>query len=86
MDKKNDKDSLLEKKDLMTTASVTDPLKRDLLILPVNLNFGKIRCGVEYEQVVRVKNEDPLPQRVNIRQPKKPFIIVKQAELGAVIL
>ena len=85
MDKKNDKEALLEKKDLMTTASVTDPLKRDLLVNPVNVDFGPIKCGVEYEKIVRIKNEDPLPQRVNIRQPKKPFIIVKQAELGAVI-
>lgn len=84
LDKKNNRESLLEKKDLMTTASVTDPLKRDLLILPVSLNFGRVKKGGYYERIIRVKNEDPLPQRINIKQSKKTFIIAKQLDLGAV--
>ncbi len=85
LDKKNTKEMLLERKDLMTTASVTDPLKRDLLIIPVNCDFGRIKWGLEYERVIRVKNEDVLPQRINVRQPKKTFITVKQIEFGSVI-
>mmetsp|Transcript_4562 Transcript_4562/g.3774 ORF Transcript_4562/g.3774 Transcript_4562/m.3774 type:complete len:170 (+) Transcript_4562:3232-3741(+) len=61
MDKKNDRDLLQEKKELMTTASVTDPLKRDLLIRPVSIDFGKIGAELEYEMVVKVTNEDGLP-------------------------
>jgi hypothetical protein len=86
IDKKNDREMLMERRDLMATSAVIDPLKRDLLILPVNVNFGKIKFGVEYEKVVRVKNEDTLPQRITIRQPKKSFIIVRQVEFGAMAL
>lgn len=67
MDKKNDKDLLMEKKDLMTTASVTDPLKRDLLIKPVGLELGAIGAGMYYERIIKVTNEDGIPQRITIR-------------------
>jgi len=84
LDKKYDRDSLMEKKDLMVTAAFADALKRDLLIIPVVVNFGKAKCGSSYERTVQVKNEDPLPQRINVRQPALSYITVRQKETGPV--
>jgi len=86
LDKKYDRDSLMEKKDLMVTAAFADALKRDLLINPVVINFGKAKCGATYERIIQVKNEDPLPQRINLRQPALSNITVRQKETGPIAL
>ena len=87
LDKKYDRESLAEKKDLMVTAAFADVLKRDLLINPVAVNFGRIKYGAAYERIVKVKNEDALPQRITVRQPQTPYsfyITVRQKETGPV--
>lgn len=76
----------MEKKDLMVTAAFADPLKRDLLITPVVVNFGRAKCGASYERIVQVKNEDPIPQRINLKQPHVSHITVRQKETGPVDL
>ena len=58
IDKQHTLDDVLEKQNLMITANITDKLKRDLLIVPVNARFGKIKAGGVYEIVISVKNED----------------------------
>ena len=58
IDKQHTLEDVLEKKNLMITADITDKLKRDLLIIPVSARFGKIKSGGIYETVINVKNED----------------------------
>ena len=58
LDKQHTLDDVLEKKNLMITADITDKLKRDLLIIPVIARFGKVKAGCVYETVISVKNED----------------------------
>ena len=84
LDKKYNRESLDERKDLMVTASFADALKRNLWINPVVVNFGKVKYGGVYEKVVKVKNEDPIPQRIGLEQPSIRNITVKQKELGTV--
>lgn len=44
----------------MITAEMTEPLKRDILIKPITVNFGLVKAGVAYEKKVVIKNEDYL--------------------------
>lgn len=84
LDKKYDVESLKEKKDLAVTSAFADPRKRDLLVIPVAVSFGKIQCGAAYERVIKVKNEDVLPQRIQVRQPHLTHVTVRQKETGPV--
>ena len=84
LDKKYNRESLDERKDLMVTASFADALKKNLWINPVVVNFGKVKHGGVYEKVVKVKNEDPIPQRIALEQPPIRIITVKQKDLGPV--
>jgi hypothetical protein len=43
LDKKNNLDDLIDKKNLMVTGDINDKLKKDLLIYPVAVRFGELR-------------------------------------------
>lgn len=83
-DRKYNLASLQEKKDLMTTAEFADPLRKDLLITPGSINFGKIKYGTTYERTLAVKNEDANPQRINVPPTTPSYINVRQKDPGAV--
>ena len=83
-DRKYNLASLQEKKDLMTTAEFADPLRKDLLITPGSINFGKIKYGTTYERTLAVKNEDANPQRIMVPPTTPSYITVMQKETGPV--
>lgn len=58
LDKKNNLEDLIDKKNKMVTGDINDKLKKDLLIYPVSINFGELRLNGEYEAKINVKNED----------------------------
>lgn len=43
LDKKNNLDDLIDKKNLMVTGDINDRLKKDLLIYPINIQFGELK-------------------------------------------
>eukprot|EP00828_Plagiopyla_frontata_P047993 TRINITY_DN904_c0_g1_i3.p1 TRINITY_DN904_c0_g1~~TRINITY_DN904_c0_g1_i3.p1 ORF type:complete len:346 (+),score=46.29 TRINITY_DN904_c0_g1_i3:178-1215(+) len=86
LDKQHTLDDVLEKKNLMITADITDKLKRDLLIIPVIARFGKVKAGCVYETVISVKNEDVQVQRVNVKQPSQKFARTYTKQSGPVAL
>lgn len=43
LDKKNNLDDMMDKKNLMVTGDLNDKLRKDLLIYPVSVKFGDLR-------------------------------------------
>lgn len=60
LDKKNNLDDLMERKNLMISNDLNDKLRKDLLIFPITVIFGDLRLNGNYETKVCVKNEDIL--------------------------
>lgn len=83
MDKKHTIQDVLEKKNLMITADITDPLRRDLLILPIQANFGFLKEGSVYEMHITIKNEDIMAARVTIKSAGTKYVKVFTKDKGA---
>lgn len=54
LDKKYNLDDVENRKHLKITADLNDTLRRDLLISPVNIDFGITRVGMVYRTTITV--------------------------------
>ncbi len=52
--------------------------------MPLTARFGKVRVGAIYETEIQCKNEDVMPQRFSLRQPKCSYIHVYNDTPGPV--
>ncbi|CAD8207264.1 unnamed protein product [Paramecium octaurelia] len=86
LDKKNNLDDLIDKKNLMVTSDINDRLKKDLLIYPVNVQFGELKQGGQYEVKISVKNEDIMAQRIVLKQPLNTNIKGVMKQMGSISL
>ena len=75
-----------EKKNLMIYADLNDKLRRDILINPVEANFGVVRENATYELKIDIKNEDVLCQRIAVKRPKTNFVKAYLNEMGPIPL
>ena len=53
-------------------------------MMPGAARFGPVRAGGIYEFIITYKNEDQLPQRINLRQGSDPNIRVKNMNPGPI--
>lgn len=79
--KKQTFNELISQANAMVTSVLNDPLKRSVNILPSQANFGSLKQGSKYELSITCKNEDMLPQRINIRPAKDKRIRIQQENL-----
>jgi len=86
MDKRYTLDGLHDQKNLMMTAAFGDKLKRDLLIIPTGAKFGNLKVGSVYRLVIRLKNEDPLAQRITVKPAECPCISITQNPFGPIAM
>ncbi|CAD8197924.1 unnamed protein product [Paramecium octaurelia] len=86
LDKKNNLDELIDKKNLMVTGDINDRLKKDLLIYPISVQFGELRQNGIYEFKINVKNEDIMTQRIVLKQPQNSNIKVLMKVMGPISL
>lgn len=77
LDKRNDYNTLLEKRTMMVHADLNDKLQRDILVIinlskitPVQADFGYLKQGKSYQLRITVKNEDILAQRLVVKKPR----------------
>ena len=68
----------------MVTSVLHDPLKRSFNVMPSSLKFGALKLGQTYELVITLKNEDSVPQRINLKPLSDPRITAQQIEMGLV--
>lgn len=76
--KKQTFNELISQANAMVTSVLNDPMKRAVNILPSSANFGSLKEGGKYELVIACKNEDMLPQRINIKPAKDKRIRIQQ--------
>lgn len=55
---------------MMVHADLNDKLQRDILITPVEAEFGYLKEGRSYELKINVKNEDILAQRLVVKKSR----------------
>ncbi|EGR30654.1 hypothetical protein IMG5_126590 [Ichthyophthirius multifiliis] len=84
LDKKYNIDDLENRKNLMLTADLNDQLKKDISIIPCQVNFGVLKNDRIYQTKIVIKNEDILAQRVVLKQPQSQYIKVFLNELGTI--
>jgi hypothetical protein len=65
----------------MVTSVLNDPLKRSVNILPSTAAFGSLKEGSKYELTITCKNEDMLPIRIVLKQPKDKRIRIEQVNI-----
>jgi hypothetical protein len=85
-DKKYNYNELIDRKSMMIQADINDRLRRDVLIVPAEADFGRLRVGGLYEMRLTVKNEDALTQRIHINPCKHPSVQVCTNKTGPIAL
>lgn len=60
----------------MVQADLNDKLQRDILINPIEANFGVLHERKNYELKITIKNEDVISQRITLKRPKTIYVKV----------
>jgi len=69
-------EELVAETNSMINYDLNDPNRRNFIILPPAVRFGKLKAGNVYETEIYCKNEDAMPQRFTIKPPRNGFIFV----------
>ena len=68
LDKKKTYEEMMERLNLMITSELCDPLNKMLKVEPTNLDFGYVRLGNKYEMSLKIRNDDNITNRVQVRK------------------
>jgi hypothetical protein len=68
LDKKKTYEEMMERLNLMITSELCDPLNKMLKIEPINLDFGYLKTGIKYQMFFKIRNDDIMTNRVQIRK------------------
>jgi hypothetical protein len=77
-------EELVAETNSMINYDLNDPNRRNFVIAPPAVRFGKLKTGSVYETEIYCKNEDAMPQRFTIRPPKNGFIFVLNETPGPI--
>lgn len=68
LDKKKTYEEMMERLNLMITSELCDPLNKMLKVEPTSLDFGNLKVGNKYEKSVKIRNDDNITNRVQLRK------------------
>jgi len=68
LDKKKTYEEMMERLNLMITSELCDPLNKMLKVEPTSLDFGNLRVGNKYEKSLKIRNDDNITNRVQLRK------------------
>lgn len=68
LDKKKTYEEMMERLNLMITSELCDPLNKMLKVEPTSLDFGNLRVGSKFEMSLKIRNDDNITNRVQIRK------------------
>jgi hypothetical protein len=68
LDKKKTYEEMMERLNLMITSELCDPLNKMLKVEPTSLDFGNIKVGNKFEMSLKIRNDDNITNRVQIRK------------------
>lgn len=67
LDKKKTYEEMMERLNLMITSELCDPLNKMLKVEPTRLDFGYLKVGNKYEMSIKIRNDDNITNRVQLR-------------------
>jgi len=68
LDKKKTYEEMMERLNLMITSELCDPLNKMLKVEPTSLDFGNLKVGNKYEMSLKIRNDDNITNRVQLRK------------------
>ena len=86
MENRRTPEEMMERMNLMMTAELCDPLNKQLKIDPVCLDFGIVSENRMYQMYFRLRNDDNMTNRVQIRKiNESPNILIENFIGGKVV-
>jgi hypothetical protein len=86
LEKKKTYEEMMERLNLMITSELCDPLNKMLKIDPIILDFGYLKADHKYEMFFRIRNDDNLTNKVQIRKDlDSKFINIENFIAGKVL-
>ena len=78
---------MMERLNLMITGELCDPLNKQLKIDPVQLDFGVVCQGKNYQMYFKLRNDDNMTNRVMVRKSNSDsnFISIENFVGGKVV-
>jgi hypothetical protein len=68
LEKKKTYEEMMERLNLMITSELCDPLNKMLKVEPTSLDFGYLKIGTKYEMSLKIRNDDNITNRVQLRK------------------
>ena len=86
MEKRRTPEEMMERLNLMITSELCDPLNKQLKIDPVSIDFGIVCEGKMYQMYFKLRNDDNMTNRVQIRKNiENPNILIENFIGGKVV-
>ena len=86
MENRRTPEEMMERLNLMITSELCDPLNKQLKIDPVSLDFGIVCEGKMYQMYFKLRNDDNMTNRVQVRKNmENPNIMIENFIGGKVV-
>ena len=82
LDKKKTYEEMMERLNLMITSELCDPLNKMLKVEPTSLDFGNLKVGNKYEMSLKIRNDDNITNRVQIRKSSDNKLLAVELFIG----
>ena len=86
LDKKKTYEEMMERLNLMITSELCDPLNKMLKIEPVLIDFGYLRVGAKYQMFLKIRNDDNMTYRVQVRKNLNSKFINVELFIGGKVI